>query len=271
MRRTSTLDIFFEKLWENYIYLNPRAKQIYHQLTNRENEVINDHIALRTFSHPRVNLDKIKKPFLDRGYIEKDHYNFKEKKLSAKYFQHPHDYYPKIFISELLLSEFSSTLVQMVERLVENISFESAESLDFFTQNRPWSISYKDYCTLHRESNYAAWVSAFGFRANHFTVFVNALESFSDLRDLNSFLKDHGFKLNLSGGEIKGSKKVFLEQSSTLAEKVPIVFSDGTHSIPACYYEFAQRYPLASGKLYQGFVPKSADKIFESTDNKRTL
>ena len=36
--------------------------------------------------------------------------------------------------------------------------------------------------------------------------------------------------------------------------------------VPSCYYEFARRYPLPSGELFQGFVPASADKIFESTD-----
>ena len=36
--------------------------------------------------------------------------------------------------------------------------------------------------------------------------------------------------------------------------------------IPSCYYEFARRYPLPSGEVFQGFVPESADTIFESTD-----
>jgi hypothetical protein len=36
--------------------------------------------------------------------------------------------------------------------------------------------------------------------------------------------------------------------------------------VPACYYEFARRYPIANGELYQGFIAASADKIFESTN-----
>ncbi len=32
--------------------------------------------------------------------------------------------------------------------------------------------------------------------------------------------------------------------------------------------EFARRYPAADGRLYSGFVAKSADKIFESTDKR---
>ena len=57
-----------------------------------------------------------------------------------------------------------------------------------------------------------------------------------------------------------------LEQSSTLADKVAVNFSDKTVKIPSCFYEFAKRYPLNNGQLYTGFVAASADKIFESTN-----
>ena len=104
------------------------------------------------------------------------------------------------------------------------------------------------------------------FRPNHFTVSVNHLKNFKNITDVNDFIKSFGHKLNASGGEIKGTAAELLEQSSTLANAIPIDFSDGTYAIPACYYEFAKRYPDQSGKLYQGFIAKSADKIFESTN-----
>lgn len=109
--------------------------------------------------------------------------------------------------------------------------------------------------------------SSFWIWPNHFTVFVNSLTKFDSLSVLNEHIKNHGFKLNSSGGEIKGSKEVLLEQSSTLANTIEVEFSDGKLSIPACYYEFAKRYPQKDGKLYQGFVAASADKIFESTSS----
>ena len=86
------------------------------------------------------------------------------------------------------------------------------------------------------------------------------------LEELNAFLKDNGFDLNTSGGEIKGGRDVFLAQSSTLASVVRVKFTDSENLIPCCYYEFAERFPMSDGKLYSGFVAKSADKIFESTD-----
>jgi hypothetical protein len=72
--------------------------------------------------------------------------------------------------------------------------------------------------------------------------------------------------MNSSGGEIKGSKEQFLKQSSTLAEIVPVEFIEGVREVPACYYEFAERFRNDDGKLFSGFIAGSADKIFESTD-----
>ena len=109
-------------------------------------------------------------------------------------------------------------------------------------------------------------MSAFGFCANHFTILFNSLSSFETLEQLNEFIKASGFNLNSSGGEIKGSADVLLAQSSTMASNKVVHFSDGELEIPSCYYEFARRYEMESGSLYQGFVAASADKIFESTD-----
>ena len=51
-----------------------------------------------------------------------------------------------------------------------------------------------------------------------------------------------------------------------MADKVKVQFTELDTEVPSCYYEFAKRYPDTNGKLYQGFVSKSADKIFESTN-----
>lgn len=111
-------------------------------------------------------------------------------------------------------------------------------------------------------------MAALGLRVNHFTISVNAMQSFPDLPALLDFVEAQGFALNVSGGRIKGSPEVLLEQASTLADRVPVAFAAGeTHQIPTCYYEFARRYPAPDGQLYEGFVAASADRIFESTDS----
>ena len=82
----------------------------------------------------------------------------------------------------------------------------------------------------------------------------------------HGFLKKEGHALNSSGGEVKGTPAQLLEQSSTLADQVDVIFQEGVFPVPSCYYEFAKRYPDADGKIFSGFIAGSADKIFESTD-----
>lgn len=260
-----TLPSLLDKMWKDYVEINPLAQKVYDLLTSEGEEVLNDHIALRTFNHPRVNVDVLARPFLESGYKYIGDYHFPEKKLYAKHFEHADSHLPKIFISELLLESFSPAFNKIVTRLIDGIPKGKELEFDFISAGRPWNVSTQEYNELLKESDYAAWVAAFGYRPNHFTVFINVLKKFSDIKVLNDFLKNKGFKLNTSGGEIKGSREVCLEQSSTLANTIEVSFSDGKLNIPACYYEFAKRYPLKDGKLYQGFVAASADKIFEST------
>jgi hypothetical protein len=260
-----TLPSLLDKMWQDYIAINPLAKKIRDLLTGEGEEIQNDHIALRTFNHPRIGVDVIAKPFLASGYKYKGDYHFPEKKLYAKHFEHEDSTLPKIFISELKLQEFSESLNKTVNDLVNQIPVGLENEFDFSSIGRPWNVTTNTYQELLKESDYAAWVAAFGFRPNHFTVFINVLKKYSDILTLNDFLKTQGFKLNASGGEVKGSKEVCLEQSSTLANNIEVSFEDGKLTIPACYYEFAKRYPMNDGNLYQGFVAASADKIFEST------
>lgn len=260
-----TLPRLLDKMWADYIEINPLAKKIRDVLTQEGETIQNDHIALRTFNHPRVTIDVLAKPFLDSGYKYMGDYQFVEKKLYAKHYEHVDEKMPKIFISELKLNECSPELQKIVHSLIDQIPPGLEHQFDFVSIGRPWNVTSKVYSELMKESDYAAWVSAFGYRPNHFTVFINQLKKYNDITTLNSFLKAQGFKLNTSGGEIKGSKEVCLEQSSTLANNIELQFDDKKMSIPACYYEFAKRYPMKNGKLYQGFVAASADKIFEST------
>lgn len=268
------LDDIWKMLWRDYTSSNPHAEQVYGLLLKREKEnghqidsLVNDHVAFRTFKHPKIGLDVLAKFFLGLGYEYKNDYHFEQKKLYAKHFEHKTDpKQPKVFISELLTDQFSDRVQNMIQFVADSIPSKLLSEPDFLWSGRTWDVSYETYKTLLEESEYAAWMYVFGFRANHFTVSFNDLQSFKDLAELNEFLKANGFKMNSSGGEIKGSPSEYLEQSSTLAGKVKVEFQEGVFEVPACYYEFARRYEEENGKLYTGFVAKSADKIFESTD-----
>lgn len=257
----------FAALWQDYVQLTPSAEKIHALLgSGQQDDVINDHIALRTFNLDKVGLDKLAAHFIAVGYKEAGEYHFEAKKLYAKHFEHPDPTAPKVFISELLVEKCSPMLQQAVQKLVEQIPAEAVTAENFIYSGRHWNIDQATYRLLLEESEYAAWMAVWGFRANHFTVSVNALQNFTTLESVNQALKDAGFALNTSGGEIKGSADVLLEQSSTLADEAEVAFTDGVLSVPSCFYEFALRYPTADGSLYTGFVAASADKIFESTN-----
>lgn len=258
----------FSALWQDYIHRNPHASRI-HRLFNDEGEtIVNDHIAFRTFDHPEINIEKLASFFKGYGYEEKGQYDFPVKKLFSKHYEHADPAAPKVFISELVTIKFSDELQKIVHESIKKIPIGKLASEKFLTAGTFWQpLSYKTYKKLLAESEYAAWLYAFGFCPNHFTVNINHFKKLKEISDVNELLLLNGFKLNSAGGLVKGTPADFLEQSSTMAEEVDVKFTEGTYKIPSCYYEFAKRYIFPdTGELYSGFVAASADKIFESTD-----
>lgn len=254
------------RLWDDYAAINPQAAAIHALLAGEGEAVVNDHIALRTWGDPRVGVAALARPFVRAGYREAGRYRFAEKRLVASHFAHEDPSLPLVFISELVLDECSPGLQDMVRGLLAQVPAEVMDAPDLAARGRPWAVSFAAVEGLRAESEYAAWLAAFGWRANHFTVSVNALRRRGELAQLNAFLKGHGFAISPAGGEIKGSPAQGLEQSSTLASAVEVAFTDGVHAVPGCYYEFARRHAGPDGRLFRGFIEGSADRIFESTD-----
>ncbi len=261
-----SLNTLLTQMWSDYIKMNPQASLIEKLLKTQGEPVVNDHIALRTFNHPKLGIESLAHFFKKLGYHEAGEYTFVEKKLFAKHYEHSNESMPKIFISELEIEKVSSYVRETIHSCIEQIKDQALQNDHFVFSGRHWQANHATYLKLAAESEYASWVYAYGFRPNHFTVSINHLQKMTDITQLNTFLKSNHIILNQAGGEVKGSAAEFLEQSSTMAAPVACQFDDGVFEIPGCYYEFAKRYALSSGKLYQGFIAKSADKIFESTN-----
>jgi hypothetical protein len=267
MSQQRHIDELFEKIWDDYLLIAPSALSI-HALLNASDEathIVNDHIALRTLNFPHMGISALSQHFEALGYKHGNDYDFSDKSLNAMHFEHPNYNHPKVFISELKVEELSDEAQTILHGISESVTPQLMADSSCLFSGKHWQLTYNNYQVLLAESEYAAWFAAWGFRANHFTVSVNHLETLTELVHVNELLKQNGFVLNTSGGEIKGSEEVCLAQSSTMADKMPVAFSDRTVDIPSCFYEFAQRYPLPNGDLYQGFVAASANKIFEST------
>ncbi|HEY4240225.1 MAG TPA: DUF1338 domain-containing protein [Kofleriaceae bacterium] len=261
-------EVILAELWRDYTSSTPQALRIRELLAARGETIQNDHVALRTYALPGIDMRVLAQPFEAAGWtLAADVYPFPDKHLVARYWRPPSAELPKVFISELDVEALSPAARVIVHALHAQVG----EFVVLPWAGRPWRIAYADYEALLAESEYAAWVAAFGFRVNHFTVLVNALSTFVDLQGLVAFLQQMGETLSTAGGVIKGSPFDLLEQASTRADSVEVSFADTSARIPSCYYEFARRYPMEDGSLFQGFVPASADRIFESTNVDKTL
>lgn len=258
---------FFDQLWRDYVQITPQAARIHELFRSRVDEIVNDHVALRTFNLSPIDIDSLEGHILALGYRRFEAYHFDEKHLDAWAYLPEDEHQPRIFFSQLLVEKLSSSAQKIIRGLVGQVPDHAARWQQVFFSGALWQLpSWQEYQQLLQESEYAAWLSVMGLRANHFTVSVNHLINPS-LQSVVECLQQAGFELNQAGGVIKGNAQALLEQASTLADSMHIEFADGDrHSIKTCYYEFARRYTDANGALYQGFVPASADALFHSTD-----
>ena len=270
-----TLADYLSRAWARYVRLCPDASRIHELLEARGERILNDHLALRTFDIPGITRLEIGRIFEAWGYRKADEeLDFPEKKLKASYWLPSDPSQPRVFVSELELGRVSPELATWIRALAGPTAKRGPIRAEQLLEPNWQPVRLEDYRRFYPESEYAAWTAAYGIQLNHFTVSINALKTFpGGIAELNDFLRASGLQLNESGGAIKGRPEECLEQSSTQAREVPCQFAGGvTEAVPGCYYEFARRYPLKDGSgLFEGFIPKSADKIFESTSVRTRL
>ena len=186
---TMTYKNIFSRLWKDYTNQNPDTKKVHDLLIAEGETIMNDHIAFRTFNHPSINVEALAKVFLNNGYEFKGDYHFEQKKLYAKHFEHKTDMNaPRVFISELLVEEFSDFLRNSVAEWISKIPQDLLISDELIHAGNVSGIpSFGVYEKLRQESEYAGWLYVNGFCANHFTVSVNALKKYDSIQKVNSF------------------------------------------------------------------------------------
>jgi hypothetical protein len=256
-------------------------------MVNDQAGVVNDHIAFRTMGVPNLGITSFEKIFLAHGYTRMDFYHFKAKKLDAYWYAPPSSDLPRVFISELKVQLLSASAQQVIKKYTKSVTSDPVDLLNLndvnqvadFLQAPLWVLPSKDdYEILLTESEYAAWVIYNRYYLNHYTISVHDLpQEYNTLEAFNIFLKSIGIKLNDSGGEIKISKDGLLRQSSSIANQVEAIFTEGQiKKIAGSYIEFAERNVLPEfahldhsnlkrKHRREGFETANADKIFEST------
>ncbi|KAL7163958.1 hypothetical protein ACSBR2_039961 [Camellia fascicularis] len=275
-----------------YLNRNPTAKAILERVHSVDNnQICYDHLAFRTFGVNGYGIGSMANFFLDFGYTQREELRFPAKKLKALWFSPPslpvsdggsgvNGPLPRIFISELLVDQMSPQAQEIIRKYTEisgrgNKHAALASALGSLTWEKPL---YSEFQQLARESEYAAWTLVNGYAVNHVTISTHHLKSqLRNIKSLNQFIEESGFKLNSEGGVLKVSPDGMLLQSSTVADSVSFCFSDGiTESVPCSYIEFAERLILPQFKNLpekevkefhrrDGFEVGNADKIFEST------
>ncbi|NBV83872.1 DUF1338 domain-containing protein [bacterium] len=259
-------------------------------------DIENDHIAFRTMGVPQLGLKSLEKIFLHHGYTKMDPYDFTKKKLSAFWYSPPRDDLPRIFISELRISELTESAQRTIKSYTDEVVNDPVDALDLddpvavdeFLHRPLWRTpTWVDYQDLAAESEYASWVIYNRYYLNHFTITIHNLpDGFNTVAMFNEFLEREGLILNSAGGKIKISPDKKLIQSSTVAQVIDAGFDDGrggieVHPISGSYVEFAQReildeflaLPPSEIRRHhrkEGFERDNADGIFESTYRSQT-
>jgi len=115
------LDQLLDFLWREYSAITPDAPAIHRLLAARGEEIVNDHIAFRTYNLAPIGLESLARPFLERGYVYVQTYHFERKGLRACSYAHPEPDRPRLFISEHLTERFSTGLQETVRGLVADV------------------------------------------------------------------------------------------------------------------------------------------------------
>ena len=293
----ATLNTFLNLLFERYQNSVPAVKKITNALVEKgvvesQDAIINDHIAFRTMGVPHLGIASFEKIFLAHGYKKRDYYYFEGKKLNAYWYAPPTPYYPRVFMSELVVDKLSKPTQDIIHKYTNGVASDPVDALNLndgqqvgaFFHKPLWSLPTKaDYEALLQESEYAAWVIYNRYYLNHYTISVHALkEGYNTLEEFNTFVEGLGIKLNNSSGKIKVSADGLLRQSSTVAQMHKVRFADDQEmEISGSYVEFAERLVLPEFRNLpkdqiqpkhrrDGFETSNADRIFESTYTEQT-
>lgn len=294
------LSDLLEKLWGNYCDRVEYARRYCELVGKRGGRVVNDHIAFRTFNTKTgalpSGIEAMARLVTPLGYEAAGTYEFPDKHLNARHYQHEDPLMPKIFISQLEVDRLPSDAAKMLNAAVADarnlldtdtqailrypatLLKESAPSLidrlyKYVTQV-PWSPPPREtVIALNKVSQYAAWTLLHGNNVNHFTAYINEqqVKDWPDIESTVAGLRAAGVPMK---AEVEGQPGSKLRQTATEAvdEECSVREADGKPGKlkwSYAYYELAERgnVPGPDGKpiRFQGFLGAQATKLFEMT------
>ncbi len=287
------------KLWESFLDRVSYARQFNELLKRRKGKMVIDHIGFRTLNthtgEQPEGILSIRHIFESLGYVPAGKYKFHRKKLKAIHFEPGVEGLPKIFISQLEVSQLppwvqplfaealsntpyllSDTGIELLNRLGKDrqLTHEAADALvhELFNYfRRPWNPPKKDtILQLNDVSHYAAWVLLHGNAPSHFASLVNEqnISEWPDLKTTCQAMQDAGIPMKK---KIEGTMENVLLQTATLAVKEDVtVKDDGAFmEIPWTYgyLELIQRgYDKDHHEvLFQNFLEDQERHLYQMT------
>ena len=294
MASDDVLNQLLDHLWHRYCQRVEYARRYRDLTAEKGGGVVNDHIAFRTVNTPMSTLpagiEGISRVFTPLGYKPVASYEFPDKHLVAKHFEHPAEGMPRIFISQLQVDELPEECATLIRDAVNPAAdllgvptqFSSsddrtgwlADSLSNYLAVRPWRPPLRSTVEdVNRTTQYGAWVLLYANNVNHFTACINdhGVEEWPDIEATVAGLVAEGIPMK---DRIEGERGSKLRQSSTQAveEDRPVLEADGSLGKlrwPYAYYELAERgtVPDPDGKpvLFGGFLGSQATHLFDMT------
>jgi Domain of unknown function (DUF1338) len=238
-------------LWDRYVQDVPYARTF---LSLCETPFANDHVAFRSLRRPGSGIAAFRSVFARLGWRDGGVYTFPDAHLEAIHMSHP-DGLPRVFLSELVAEQLSPRAQAILAKLPADppppASDDPAALAAWFV---PPSAppGEDDLLALEAESQYGAWLLAFGRKVNHFTASVPEVELWQRR------LADAGVPMK---SEIEGEPGTVLRQTATRAASLSIPLAGGrTRAWPYAYLEIAERH---AG--FDGFLGPQARQLFDMT------
>ncbi|MEG3435770.1 DUF1338 domain-containing protein [Pannus brasiliensis CCIBt3594] len=276
----------WSELWQDYRQRVRYARVYQEMIESAGGSIANDHIAFRSLclkiGDRPFGIAYLEPIIESLGYRVGGEYHFPATHLYARHYSHPEQDsldLPKLFISELIVSELPAEIASSIESTVldhpantQNLEFVK-DYLKIFT--RPWSIPSRSVVeAVNQVSQYGAWVLLHGYSVNHFTGYVNRQNTpvYADIESTARGLSDRGVPMK---DTVEGDRGTGLRQTATRAITETVTVKDDATGesieIPwtYAYYEIAERNAirLADGReeLFQGFLDAQAKNLFEMT------
>jgi hypothetical protein len=305
MKEIQIVRQLWERLWQDYSRRVEYARIYQQMIEEAGGQIANDHIAFRSLRmiidrpEGKINLGI---PYIANivealGYEVAGEYEFPDQYLYARHYCHPQqDRFdlPKLFISELIVDNIPSSIV---EKIIQTVSFGNFINLPTLKSTietasteteieqivgqlqsifvRPWYPPKRSVVeAVNAASQYGAWVLLHGYAVNHFTGYINRqnTSSYPDIEITARGLAERGIPMK---DYIEGSRGSGLRQTATKAITEMVTVRDDLTSeslqIPwtYAYYEIAERNQVEIAPeqkvLFEGFLGPQAQNLFEMT------